>query len=159
MATATGTTRKPAAAKAAPKVEAAPAETEQQIKNRLRNEAEREVIDRHRSELHEIAEAKFKAAGLVYTRRKSEQEKAADKIKALIEQFPELAGTFAGVAPVTPDADPAADPEWEDRKQAVKDIAAADGVHFVEAGPEYPDTEPDYEEEPPASHGWPADSL
>lgn len=118
MATATGTTRtaRPKAA-AAPKVEEAPVESEQQIKNRLRNEAEREVIDRHRAELHEIAEAKFIAAGLVYTRRKTEQEKAADKVKALLEQFPELASQFAAV-PVTSDHDPEeADPEEADPEE------------------------------------------
>lgn len=142
MATAT-TTRKPAAAKAPAKVEA-PKETEQQVKNRLRNEAEREVIDRHRSELHEIAEAKFTAAGLVYTRRKSEQEKAADKIKTLLEQFPELAGTFTAVA-VTADADPEGDAEEGDPEEdPTEGYDPALGYH--------PSDEPPVEE-----HGWPAD--
>jgi hypothetical protein len=139
---ATATTRKPAAAKAtAAKVaEAEPVESEQQIKNRLRNEAEREVIDRHRGELHEIAEAKFKAAGLVYTRRKTEQEKAEDKIKALLEQFPELAGTFTAV-PVTPDVDPEEGP-GEDGPVEGYDPSLGYGV----------------DEEPPSEdHGWPAD--
>lgn len=141
---ATATTRKPAAAKApAAKVaEAEPVESEQQIKNRLRNEAEREVIDRHRGELHEIAEAKFKAAGLVYTRRKTEQEKAEDKIKALLEQFPELAGNFTAV-PVTPDVDPEVD-EHSEEHDAVEGYDPALGYGV--------------DEEPPSEdHGWPAD--
>lgn len=141
MATATGTTRKPATRKpagtaAALAAEAEPVETEQQIKNRLRNEAEREVIDRHRAELHEIAEAKFTAAGLVYTRRKTEQEKAADKIKALMEQFPELVGTFTAV-PVTPDVDPAADPEPE-----ADPALEADSYGPEDDGPGWPSDEP-----------------
>jgi hypothetical protein len=137
---ATATTRKPAAAKAAPVVEAEPVETEQQIKNRLRNEAEREVIDNHRAELHEIAEAKFKAAGLVYTRRKTEQEKAADKVKALLEQFPELAGQFTAV-PVTPDVDPAADPAPEaDPASEAPDVI--EGYGPEDDGPGWPSDEP-----------------
>jgi hypothetical protein len=134
---ATATTRKPAAAKAAPVVEAEPVETEQQIKNRLRNEAEREVIDNHRAELHEIAEAKFKAAGLVYTRRKTEQEKAADKVKALLEQFPELAGQFTAV-PVTPDVDPAADAPAPEADPA----SEADSYGPEDDGPGWPSDEP-----------------
>lgn len=66
------------------------AETVQQKKNRLRNEAEREVLNNHRDELNTITEAKFKAVGLPYTRRLTDREKAAKKIEDLLNEHPEL---------------------------------------------------------------------
>jgi hypothetical protein len=75
------------------------AETAQQIKNRLRNEAEREVLNAHRDELNAITERKFKENNLVYTRRLTEREKAAKKIEELLEQHPELRSTYGAQAP------------------------------------------------------------
>jgi hypothetical protein len=76
-------------------------ETEQQKKNRLRNEAEREVLNAHRDELNTITEAKFRANNLVYTRRLTDSEKAARKVEEYFNQFPELRRRFA--APITGD--------------------------------------------------------
>lgn len=70
-------------------------ETLQQKKNRLRNEAEREVLNNHRDEYHEIATAKFAAEGLEFSRRLSDEEKAAKKMEDLMEQYPELRKKFA----------------------------------------------------------------
>ena len=65
-------------------------ETAQQKKNRLRNEAEREVLNLHRDELNAITEAKFNEHGLVYTRRLTEKEKAERKIEELLKEHPGL---------------------------------------------------------------------
>jgi hypothetical protein len=65
-------------------------ETDQQKKNRLRNEAEREVLNAHRSELNAITERKFKENNLVYTRRLTDTEKAARTIEELLDRYPEL---------------------------------------------------------------------
>lgn len=70
--------------------EGATEETVQQKKNRLRNEAEREVLNKHRDELNEVTEAKFNAEGIKYTRRLTEREKAAKKIEDLLNEHPEL---------------------------------------------------------------------
>lgn len=66
------------------------AENLQQRKNRLRNEAEREVLNNHRDELNQITEAKFVEQGLTYTRRLTEREKAQKKIEDLLAEHPEL---------------------------------------------------------------------
>ena len=65
-------------------------ETVQQKKNRLRNEAEREVLNNHRDELNTITEAKFVEQGLNYTRRLTDREKAQKKIEDLLNEHPEL---------------------------------------------------------------------
>jgi hypothetical protein len=70
-------------------------ETVQQKKNRLRNEAEREVLNKHRDELNALTEAKFVEQGLKYTRRLSDSEKAARKVEEYFNQFPELREQFA----------------------------------------------------------------
>jgi hypothetical protein len=75
--------------------EAVTEETVQQKKNRLRNEAEREVLNKHRDELNAITEAKFVEQGLNYTRRLSDSEKAAKKVEEYFNQFPELRAKFA----------------------------------------------------------------
>ena len=72
--------------------------TEQQLKNRLRNEATAEVIANHRDEFNALADAKFKANGLVFARRLTEAEKAEKKIADLIALHPELADRFPTVA-------------------------------------------------------------
>lgn len=71
------------------------AETLQQKKNRLRNEAEREVINNHRDELNQITEAKFAEHNLPYTRRLTEREKAQKKIEDLLAEHPELREVYA----------------------------------------------------------------
>jgi hypothetical protein len=70
-------------------------ETVQQKKNRLRNEAEREVLNNHRDELNALTEAKFVEQGLKYTRRLTDSEKAARKVEEYFNQFPELRAQFA----------------------------------------------------------------
>lgn len=70
-------------------------ETVQQKKNRLRNEAEREVLNNHRDELNAITEAKFVEQGLNYTRRLTEKEKAKKKIEDLLNEHPELREEYA----------------------------------------------------------------
>ncbi len=70
-------------------------ETVQQKKNRLRNEAEREVLNNHRDELNTITEAKFVEQGLNYTRRLTDSEKAARKVEEYFTQYPELRAKFA----------------------------------------------------------------
>lgn len=84
---------KAASNKAATKAEPAkPAkkETVQQLKNRLRNEAEREVLDAHKKEVIEKTAAKYEAHGLEYVRRLSDEEKAAKAIEEYYRQFPNL---------------------------------------------------------------------
>lgn len=79
--------------------EAVTEETVQQKKNRLRNEAEREVLNKHRDELNTITEAKFVEQGLNYTRRLTDREKAAKKIEDLLNEHPELREQYGiGVA-------------------------------------------------------------
>lgn len=71
------------------------AENLQQKKNRLRNDAEREVINNHRDELNKITEAKFAEHGLPYTRRLTEREKAQKKIEDLLAEHPDLRQVYA----------------------------------------------------------------
>jgi hypothetical protein len=67
----------------------------QQRKNRLRNEAEREVLNKHRDELNQITEAKFVEQGLPYTRRLTEREKAQKKIEEVLNEHPELREVYS----------------------------------------------------------------
>jgi len=64
--------------------------TVQQLKNKLRNEAERETLDNHRPEVIERTAAKYKAHNLEYVRRLTDEEKAAKQIEELYEKFPHL---------------------------------------------------------------------
>ena len=86
---------------AAPEAEDAPApkETEQQMKNRLRNEAEREVLNNHRDEFYKVAERKFKENGLEFTRRLTDEEKAKKKLEDLLAEHPGLRAQLAAAAP------------------------------------------------------------
>lgn len=90
-------------------------ETVQQLKNRLRNEAEREVLDAHKREVIEKTEAKYKAHGLEYVRRLTDEEKAQKAIEEHLAQFPNLREKFAPQpeqqqeqreSPFTPDYEP-----------------------------------------------------
>lgn len=65
-------------------------ETVQQLKNRLRNEAEREVLNAHKDEVITKTEAKYKEHGLEYVRRLSDEEKAAKEIADNLEKYPGL---------------------------------------------------------------------
>lgn len=64
--------------------------TIQQLKNKLRNEAEREVLDTHKDEVVKITQAKYDAHGLEYVRRLTEEEKAAKAIEEYYVKFPSL---------------------------------------------------------------------
>lgn len=92
---------------------AAPA-NDQALKNRLRSEAEREVLNAHKDEFHELATRKFAENGLTFTRRLTEAEKAEKKMNDLLAQHPELAGKF-GNQPVvnTAEADYPEEPVYE----------------------------------------------
>lgn len=65
-------------------------ETVQQLKNRLRNEAERDVLNAHKAEVVAITQAKYDEHGLQYVRRLTDEEKAAKQIEELYEKFPQL---------------------------------------------------------------------
>ena len=84
---------------------------EQKLKNMLRNQAEREVLDNHRDEYVTIATAKFTQHGLVFQRRKTEAEKAADQIAKLLAAHPELAAQFNQVDPSLPQSIPEDEPQ------------------------------------------------
>lgn len=70
-------------------------ETLQQLKNRLRNEAERDVLNAHKAEVIKITEAKYEAHGLAYVRRLTDQEKAQKEIEDRLEKYPELEAYLA----------------------------------------------------------------
>lgn len=84
--------------------------TVQQLKNKLRNEAEREVLDKHKDEVITITAAKYEVHGLEYVRRLSEEEKAAKAIEAYYEQFPNLRPKLEAPPVPRPDAE---DPRGE----------------------------------------------
>jgi replicative superfamily II helicase len=96
VATATAKTprvTKAAAAKAEAAEAAAPAqETDAQKRNRLRNEAERHILNLHKDEFDDYAEDLFAKNGLTFNRRLSEAQKAEKKINDLIAAHPELEG-------------------------------------------------------------------
>ena len=84
--------------------------TVQQLKNKLRNEAERETLDEHRPEVIKRTAAKYKAHNLEYVRRLTDEEKAAKTIEEMYAKFPNL-------RPETIVADP---PPVEELVQAVQ---------------------------------------
>lgn len=77
-------------------------ETVQQLKNRLRNEAEREVLDKHKKEVIARTKAKYDAHGLKYVRRLTDEEKAAKAIQENLAKYPNLRSQFIAT---DPDAD------------------------------------------------------
>lgn len=92
-------------AKAAPeKVETPPAEpkqeTENDLKARLRRQAERTVIKAHPDELHDEIGRLFRENGLEYQRPLTPEEKAAAEIEKLLEANPSLRKQYAGLGPV-----------------------------------------------------------
>ncbi|QWY81368.1 hypothetical protein SEA_RIZWANA_71 [Arthrobacter phage Rizwana] len=91
--TATKTVAKAAEQKAEP-APAKPKETVQQLKNRLRNEAEREVLNAHKDEVHRLTKEKYDAHGLEYVRRLTDEEKAEKEIAERLAKFPNLRKQF-----------------------------------------------------------------
>lgn len=73
----------------------APGETVQQIKNRLRNEAERIILDRYKGEFYAEAERLYEANGFEFKRRLTEEEKAQQQIEKLLKENPALREQYA----------------------------------------------------------------
>lgn len=82
-------------APAAAPAEAPEGESVQQAKNRLRNEAERIILDRYKAEFYKEAERLYAENGYEFKRRLTEQEKAQQKIEELLAQNPELREQYA----------------------------------------------------------------
>lgn len=171
-------TRKPAAPKAAPKPKAQTDSslteytddkgkklTVQQLKNKLRGQAEREVLDTHKDEVIKITGALYEKHGLEYVRRLTDQEKAAAAIAESINQYPELLHLFAPAAlaqlakeqsiPLDPDNDPlnpdhpaGQEPSvWEEQQQTLRQLAAEEppAVSFGDPEEHVPGTAPQVE--------------
>jgi len=89
-----------AEAKAAEETQTAEAEqpeeeTTAQKRSRLRNQAEREILNRRYDEFQDYAEALYAENGLKFQRKLSDQEKAKRKMEELLQQFPELRAQYA----------------------------------------------------------------
>lgn len=96
-----GAQAKATSAKGEPETKGKPEkkETVQQLKNRLRNEAEREVLDNHKKEVIERTKAKYDAHGLKYVRRLTDEEKAAKAIAENLKKYPNLRSQFIATDP------------------------------------------------------------
>lgn len=70
-------------------------ETAQQAKNRLRNEAERIVLDRHKPEFYKVAEKLYAENGFEFKRRLTEEEKAEQAIEKMLRENPALRQKYA----------------------------------------------------------------
>ena len=106
-------------------------ETVQQLKNRLRNEAEREIINRYREEFYEVAEAKFTEHGLEFTRRLTEEEKAQQQIEELLKQHPSLRGRFTLAADGTPRGEEIEGPDYSAVEDEQLDVQPQDQAGAV----------------------------
>lgn len=73
----------------------APEKTEQQLKAEARNAAQNTLNEKYRDELRDLTKAEFESRGLVYAPRKTDEEKAREKMQALLAEFPALAGEVA----------------------------------------------------------------
>ena len=73
--------------------------TEAQQKAAARNRAQNALNEKYRSELQSLTKAEFEAAGLTYNPKKTEEEKAEQKMRELLSQFPELATKVSGEQP------------------------------------------------------------
>lgn len=87
----------------APAEDLAPTEAEaprdeQALKNKLRGQAERTILDKYKDEFYAEAERLFSANGLEFVRRLTPAEKAEQKLKNLLAENPELAQKYAPVA-------------------------------------------------------------
>ena len=65
-------------------------ETEQQVKGRLRNAAERFVLNNHRDEYYAKLEELHEAEGVEYKRILTQQEKDEKALRELLERNPDL---------------------------------------------------------------------
>lgn len=139
VATATAKTArvtKAAAAKAeTPATEAK--ETDAQKRNRLRNEAERHILNEHKEEFDDYAEALFAKNGLTFNRRLTEAQKAEKKINDLIAAHPELEAVlraqFAAPAPTDADVpDYSAEQEQYDHSRAEEAVARVEADGYVD---------------------------
>jgi hypothetical protein len=65
-------------------------ETEQQVKGRLRNAAERFVLNNHRDEYYAKLEELHEAEGVEYKRILTQEEKDEKALKELLERNPNL---------------------------------------------------------------------
>lgn len=65
-------------------------ESDSKKRNRLRNDAERHILNLHKDEFDDYATELFAANGLTFNRRLSEAQKAEKKIEEMIAQHPEL---------------------------------------------------------------------
>ena len=162
----TTTVRRKAAA-AAPAAEAeataaaAPAqETDNQKRNRLRNEAERHILNLHKDEFDDYAEQLFSKNGLKFNRRLSEAQKAEKKIEELIAEHPELESVLrakfaADHSPVT-DTDPEPEaPNYEADVEALPEAyteapveQVSDQREYTPAPVAYGADGPDYSQDP-----------
>ena len=128
----TPTTRKRTTPK--PETAEAPApakETVSQLRNRLRNEAERTVINNHKDEFVQVATALFAKHGMEFNRRLTDKEKAAKAIEDQLNQFPELRALFTQQA--EQQQAQAQYPFTEDYKPVTRET--------IETGPEFEDRE------------------
>lgn len=104
-ATKSRTNKAAAAPVEAPAAEAPKKETESQKRNRLRNEAERIIINRYKPEFEEVATKLFADNGLKFNKRMNEEQKAKAKIDELIAKHPELKDALlASLIPAQPEA-------------------------------------------------------
>lgn len=75
---------------AAPKGKGKKVETEQQVKGRLRNAAERFVLNNHRDEYYAKLEELHEAEGVEYKRILTQEEKDEKALNELLERNPNL---------------------------------------------------------------------
>lgn len=73
---------------------------EKTVRSRLYSRAQSQVLDKHKDEFYSVAEGLFKQYGMVFARKKTPREKAADEIRAKLKEFPELRAEFPGLGPV-----------------------------------------------------------
>src|SRR5690242_15327115 len=72
--------------------------TVQQLKNKLRGQAERAVLDKYKKEVISHTEALYKEHNLEYVRRLSDEEKAEQEVARLLALHPNLRSTFTAKA-------------------------------------------------------------
>jgi len=114
--------------------EAPKQETESQKRNRLRNEAERIIINRHKSEFEDVATELFAANGLKFNKRMSEEEKAKAKIEELIKANPALKDALLATLLPAQQAPAQAEPAvaYNPAPQPVPAVAYAEGEGYGE---------------------------
>ena len=125
-----------------------------QLKNKLRNDAEREVLRNHRDEVIALTKAKFEKAGIEYVHRLTPEEKAKKEVEDQLNQFPELREQFESELAAKIKAELLAELQEQQQAQEAGPVYdAPEQVDHVE-GPEFgyglpdPDDEPDFNERP-----------